>query len=78
MAGELTLLCREVRIPKSEDAAMQWWRFWILALNSWGWHPDSAPGYLPLRLWEVISPDHVSIPLVVMDMRGTIFLSSPR
>lgn len=78
MAGELTLLCREVRIPRSEDAAMQWWRFRILALNSWGWHPDSAPGYLPLRLWEVISPDHVSIPLVVMDMRGTIFLSSPR
>ena len=72
MAGELTLTLREVRILRSEDAATQWWRFWILAPNSWGWHPDSAPGHLPLRLWEVISPDHASVPLVVMEMRGTI------
>ena len=44
----------------------------------WRQTPGVGIQTLPLRLWEVISPNHASIPLVVMDMRGTIFLSSPR
>ena len=44
----------------------------------WCQTPGVGIQTLPLRLWEVISPNHASIPLVVMDMRGTIFLSSPR
>lgn len=36
LAGDLTPPRRGVRIPRSEGAAVQWWRVWILTPNSWG------------------------------------------